>query len=161
MDAYKKYLGATCPIKKDSIHHFVYFAKERELIKNHPLLTHSMFQGAQIMYAWRDLEPQKGVYDFSILKEDYKYLKNYGKKLFIQLQDVTFNPKYKAVPEYLLTAEYEGGAVLQYNDNDKPEGWVAKRWDKKVREQFSLLLQALGKEFDGKIEGINFQETSI
>lgn len=161
IDAYKKYLNATCPVKKDSIKHFVYFAKDRELLKNHPLLSHPMFEGAQIMYAWRDLEPKKGQYNFSILKQDYAYLKKYGKKLFVQLQDVTFNPKYKAVPDYLLTAEYDGGAIMQYNDDNSPGGWVAKRWNKKVRERFALLLEALGKEFDGKIEGINLQETSI
>lgn len=160
-DAYKKYLNAACPVKKDSIQHFVYFAKDRELIKDHPLLSHSMFKGAQIMYAWRDFEPVQGKYDFSVLKQDYEYLKKYKKKLFIQLQDVTFNPKYKAVPDYLLTAEYEGGAVLQYNDDNSAGGWVAKRWNKKVRERFALLLKALGQEFDGKIEGINLQETSI
>jgi hypothetical protein len=161
VDAYKKYVNASCPVEKDSIRHFVYFAKDRELIKDHPLLSHSMFKGAQIMYAWRDLEPGKGKYDFSILKQDYEYLKKYNKKLFLQLQDVTFNPKYKAVPDYLLTPEYDGGAVLQYNDDNSPGGWVAKRWNKKLRERFALLLEALGREFDGKLEGINLQETSI
>ena len=160
-DAYKKYLDAICPIAKDSIRHFVYFAVDRESIINHPFLTHTMFKGAQIMYSWRNFEIQKDHYDFSILKADYEYLKKYGKKIFIQLQDATFNPKYKALPEYLFTDEYDGGAVLQYNDEGKPEGWVAKRWNKKVRERFALLLQALGKEFDGKIEGINLQETAI
>ena len=160
-DAYKKYLDATCPIIKNSIRHFVYFAKDRELIKDHPFLSYSMFKGAQIMYSWRDFETKKGKYDFSILKQDYEYLKKYNKKLFIQLQDVTFNPKYKPVPDYLLTPEYDGGAVLQYNDDDSPGGWVAKRWNKKVRERFASLLKALGQEFDGKIEGINLQETSI
>ena len=160
-DVYKKYLSAGCPISKDSIRHFVYFSRDRQSIINHPLLQHPMFKGAQIMYSWRDLEPRKGLYDFSILKEDYEYLKKYGKKIFIQLQDATFNPNYKAIPEYLFTDEYEGGAVLQYNDEGKPDGWVAKRWNKKVRERFALLLQALGKEFDGKIEGINLQETAI
>ena len=160
-DAYKKYLNADCPVSKDSIQHFVYFARDRESIINHPLLQHPMFKGAQIMYSWRDFETEKGVYDFSILKDDYEYLKKYGKKIFVQLQDATFNPKYKAIPEYLFSAEYEGGAVLQYNDEGKPDGWVAKRWNKKVRERFALLLQALGKEFDGKIEGINLQETAI
>lgn len=160
-DAYKKYVTATCPIPKDSIQHFVYFSRDRDSIIGHPLLTHSMFKGAQIMYSWKDLEPQKGLYDFSKLKEDYEYLKKHQKKLFIQLQDVTFNPKYKAIPAYLLSAEYDGGAVLQYNDNGKAEGWVAKRWNEKVRARFALLLTALGKEFDGKIEGINLQETSI
>ncbi|MEP7377877.1 MAG: hypothetical protein ABI675_31045, partial [Chitinophagaceae bacterium] len=160
-DAYKKYLDAACPVIKDSIQHFVYFANDRVLIKNHPFLSHSMFKGAQIMYSWRDFEPEKGKYDFSILKQDYDYLRKYNKKLFVQLQDVTFNPKYKAVPDYLLTPEYDGGAVLQYNDDNSPGGWVAKRWNKKVRERFALLLKALGQEFDGKIEGINLQETSI
>src|SRR6185503_2567762 len=105
-DAYKKYLSAVCPISKDSIQHFVYFARDRQSIINHPLLQHPMFKGAQIMYAWRDFEPQKGVYDFSILKEDYEYLKKYGKKIFVQLQDATFNPNYKAIPEYLISGEY-------------------------------------------------------
>jgi hypothetical protein len=161
MDAYKKYADAPCPIIKDSIQHFVYFAKDRALIKDHPFLSHSMFKGAQVMYAWRDFEPKKGEYDFSILRQDYAYLRKYNKKLFVQIQDVTFNPKYKAVPDYLMTAEYDGGAVLQYNDDDSPGGWVAKRWNKKVRERFALVLKALGQEFDGKIEGINLQETSI
>lgn len=161
MDAYKKYINATCPIPKDSIQHFVYFARDRESIINHPLLSHPMFKGAQIMYTWRDFEPQKGRYDFSILKQDYKYLKKYGKKIFVQLQDVTFHPQYKAIPDYLLTDEYGGGAVLQYDEEGKPAGWVAKRWDKRVRARFAMLLQALGKAFDGKIEGINLQETAI
>lgn len=161
MDAYKSYLDAACPVKKDSIRHFVYFARDRELIKNHPLLTHTLFTGAQIMYAWSDLEPEKGKYDFTRIKQDYDYLRKYNKKLFVQLQDVTFDPRYKAVPGYLLSSEYDGGAVMQYNDDGSPGGWVAKRWNKKVRERFALLLQALGKEFDGKLEGINLQETSI
>jgi hypothetical protein len=160
-DTYKKYLTAACPVSKDSIQHFVYFGRDRESLTNHPSLLRSLIKGAQIMYSWRDLEPQKGQYDFSILKQDYEYLKKYGKKLFIQLQDVTFDSKYKAIPDYLLTAEYDGGAVLQYNDEGKPAGWVAKRWNKKVRSRFALLLQALGKEFDGKAEGINLQETAI
>ncbi|MES2777335.1 MAG: hypothetical protein V4722_24365 [Bacteroidota bacterium] len=161
VDAYKKYLNATCPIVKDSIHHFVYFSRDRENIIDHPLLQHPRFEGAQIMYSWRDFEVQKGKYDFTILQQDYEYLKKFGKKIFIQLQDATFNPAYKAFPDYLATDEYNGGATYQYNDAGKPEGWVAKRWNKKVRERFALLLQALGTAFDGKIAGINLQETAI
>jgi hypothetical protein len=160
-NAYKKYQSASCPIAKDSIKHFVYFSRDRELIIDHPFLFHPMFKGAQIMYAWRDFERQKGQYDFSILKEDHAYLRKYGKELFVQLQDVTFDPKYKAIPDYLWTDEYGGGGVLGYNDEGKPSGWIAKRWNKKVRERFALLLQAMGNEFDGKIAGINLQETAV
>ncbi|MCG8310911.1 MAG: hypothetical protein MI975_26215 [Cytophagales bacterium] len=160
-DAYKKYINNSCPIPKDSIRHFVYFSRDREAIIGHPLLTNLRFKGAQIMYSWKDLEPKKGQYDFSKIRKDYEYLGKYKKKLFIQLQDVTFNKKYKAIPPYLNSDEYDGGAILAYSDHGLPEGWVAKRWNKKVRERFALLLIALGKEFDGKIEGINLQETSI
>lgn len=160
-DAYKKYVNVTCPIPEDSIRHFVYFSRDRESIKNHSLLSSSRFQGAQIMYSWKELEPEKGKYNFTIIKEDITYLSKYGKKLFIQLQDVTFDIKYKALPNYLLTKEYDGGAVYQYNDDGEPEGWTAKRWNKKVQERFAMLLDAMGNELNEEIEGINLQETAI
>ncbi len=159
-EAYKKYLGATCPLPEDEISHFVYFARDRELIKDHPLLHADRFQGAQIMYSWRQLERQKGQYDFSIIHEDLAYLNGFGKKLFIQIQDVTFDSRYKAIPEYLLTDEYDGGAIQQEDDEGVEGGWIAKRWNKKVQERFALFLTALGQEMDGKIEGINLQETA-
>jgi len=160
-NAFTKYLNATCPITKDSIGHFVYFSGDRDAIIDHPFLKLPLLKGAQIMYAWKQFEPEKGRYDFSMVRKDYDYLKRYHKKIFVQLQDATFGPNDKAVPDYLLTAEYDGGAVQQYDDDGKPFGWVAKRWNKKVRERLALLLEAFGKEFDGKIEGINLQETSI
>jgi len=161
IDAYKQYLGATCPIVADSIKHFVYFARDRELIQNHSFLKIQRIEGAQIMYSWEQLEPEMGQYDFSIIQEDYDYLLSHGKKLFIQLQDATFNPKYVGIPAYLLTEEFNGGSTLQFNDNGVAEGWVAKRWNSKVQNRFALLLQALGKQFDGKAEGINLQESAV
>lgn len=160
-DAYKDYLGAECPIKKDQIKHFVYFAGDRRSLRNHPLLGNERFAGAQIMYSWRRLEPKKDKYDFSIIENDYTYLKSKNKKLFIQLQDATFNVKFNAVPGYLLSAEYDGGALYQRNDDGKPDGWVAKRWNKAVQQRFASLLGALGNRFDGEIEGINLQESAI
>jgi hypothetical protein len=160
-DAYKQYLGASCPLEKDSIRHFVYFARERKAIRDHAFLKVARLEGAQIMYAWRELEPEKDTYDFTAIREDYEYLKAHGKKLFIQFQDATFSPQYKAVPAYLLTPEYDGGTVTQLDDNGKVEGWVAKRWNPAVQKRFALLMLALGKEFDGKIEGINLQESAI
>jgi len=160
-EAYKQYLNATCPLEIDRIKHFVYFARDRELIQDHPLLKLPRIVGAQIMYSWRQLEPRRGEYDFSIIYEDFNYLRSYGKKLFIQFQDVTFNPKYKAIPDYLMTDEFDGGCIQSYNDNGIAEGWIAIRWNTQVQYRFALLMKALGKEFDGKIEGINLQETAI
>ncbi len=161
IDAYKQYLDATCPLEKDSIKHFVYFARDREAIHNHAFLKVERLVGAQIMYPWELLEPEKGKYDFTSIKEDYEYLLSLGKKLFIQLQDATFNPNYVGIPAYLLTEEFNGGANPQFDDNGVKDGWVAKRWDPNVQNRFALLLKALGNEFDGKIEGINLQESAI
>ncbi|MRR24245.1 hypothetical protein EG830_14835 [bacterium] len=161
LDAHKKYIDAACPLEQDSIRHFVYFARDRELIHGHPFLKIERFAGAQIMYPWRQLEPERGKYDFSAIREDYEYLRSYGKKLFIQLQDATFTSAFRGVPEYLLTDEFDGGSVPQINENGRIGGWVAKRWNKQVRDRFALLLNELGKEFDGKVEGINLQETAI
>lgn len=161
IDAYKQYVDASCPIINDSIKHFVYFARERELIHHHPFLKVQRIVGAQIMYSWKQLEPERGVYDFSIIYEDYNYLLAHDKKLFIQFQDVTFDTAYKAIPDYLMTEEFDGGCTKSLDDHGVADGWVTKRWNQQVQHQFALLMKALGKEFDGKIEGINLQESSV
>ena len=161
LESYKKYVNATCPVPKTDIRNFVYVSRDRQSIIDNPFLKNPRFAGAQIMYSWAQLEPKKGQYDFSMIRSDLSYLQSHGKTLFIQLQDATFSPKYKAVPSYLLSSQYDGGVTAQYDDNNAIEGWVAKRWNEKVRERFALLLAALGKGFDGKIEGINLQETAI
>ncbi|MEM7603667.1 MAG: hypothetical protein AAF357_19920, partial [Verrucomicrobiota bacterium] len=51
--------------------------------------------------------------------------------------------------------------IKKQNEKGLATGWIAKRWDEKVRERFALLLGALGREFDGKIEGINLPETAV
>ncbi|MDC7231862.1 MAG: hypothetical protein PQJ58_01425 [Spirochaetales bacterium] len=159
-DAYKEYLNEPERITDSQISHFVYFARDREAIESHSFLGVSRLEGAQIMYAWKQLEPEKGIYDFSLIEKDLQYLEKRGKKLFVQLQDSTFNPGRKAVPDYLLTSEYGGGAVKMINDDGVHEGWAAKKWNPEVQKRFSGLLIELGKQFDGRIEGINLQETA-
>lgn len=161
LNAYKQYQNASCPLQKDKIKHYVYFARDREAIKNHPFLFIERFEGAQIKYTWKQLEPEKGQYDFSIIWEDFHYLLGYNKKLWIQLQDATFSPKRIPVPDYLVTDEYDGGAIEHLNNEGEVDGWVAKRWNQNVQYRFSLLLNALGQAFDGKIGGINLQESAI
>lgn len=148
------------------IKHFVFFSRNRELIHDSTFYSNTGISGAQITYAWRQLEKQKDVYDFTEIEEDLAFLKSTGKKLFIQLQDVTFDSTRFAVPQYILTDSiYHGGANSQYEftTDNKPikAGWVARRWDKNVAKRFHLLLIRLSKQFDGRIEGINLAETSV
>ncbi len=159
-DAYKTYLEASCPIVADNISHFVYFTRDRQRMRGHAFLESERFEGAQIMYAWRQLEKAEGQYDFSVIRSDLEYLKSHGKKLFIQLQDVSFSARYKPVPKYLLKPAYDGG-VVPSKANGKTIGWISKRWNPDVQTRFAALLVALGEEFDGEIEGINLQETAI
>ena len=150
-----------------AITHFIYFGIEREKINDSLFLNCKNASGAQIRYSWKMLEPKKDEYDFEMIKEDFTFLKAHHKELFIQLNDATFDSNRISIPKYLLEDSiYNGGASLQYEfigDEQKPvkAGWTARRWDPAVRERFQKLFMALGKEFDGKIAGINLQETAI
>jgi hypothetical protein len=55
-DTYKKYIYFTCPIPQDSIRHFVYFSRDRELILKHSLLFMPRFQGTGDIYLYRSAE---------------------------------------------------------------------------------------------------------
>lgn len=151
------------------VHHYVFFGQDREMIKEaSSFFETNALEGAQVTYSWRQLEPEKDAYDFSAIREDLAFLTSNEKKLFVQLQDVTFSEARINVPRYLLNeAAYNGGADKQYqildDDEEHPtvDGWMARRWDPAVQERFHKLLLALGKEFDARIEGINFAETSF
>jgi hypothetical protein len=150
------------------VHHYVFFGQDREKIKEAwEFLETKALDGAQVAYSWRQLEPGKDEYDFSLIREDLAFLTSKGKKLFIQLQDVTFNESRINVPLYLLRdSRYNGGADKQYRveggdeEHATVEGWMARRWDPAVQERFHKLLFTLGEEFDGRVEGINLAETS-
>ena len=152
-------------VNAKTVHHYVFFGQDREkLAKASSFFETKALEGAQVTYSWRQLEPRKDQYDFSYIREDLTLLASKGKKLFVQLQDVTFNAARINVPRYLLDDPlYNGGANQQFDEVPTPggDGWVARRWDPAVQERFHKLLFALGKEFDGKIEGINFAESSI
>ena len=149
------------------IHHYVFLGMDREKLKT--AIDLKAFDGAQIAYSWRQLEPGKDEYDFSLIREDLAFLSSKGKKLFVQIQDISFSEKLIPVPRYLLKdAPYNGGADKQYRykfvdhrESDvKVLGWMARRWDENVRARFKKLLVELGNEFDGRIEGVNLAETA-
>jgi hypothetical protein len=151
------------------VHQYVFFGQDREKVgQASGFLETQALEGAQVAYSWRQLEPGRDEYDFGMIREDLAFLASKGKKLFVQFQDVTFNPSRINVPLYLQhDSQYNGGADKQYSiEGDDEghatvEGWVARRWDPAVQERLRKLFSALGKEFDGRIEGINLAETSV
>lgn len=154
-------------IAQEQIKNFIFFELERGRIHDTSFLNNSSAVGAQLKYMWRELEPEENQYNLELIKNDLDFLTLNGKKLFIQLQDVTFDTIYKPAPDYIISDKrYNGGVNIQFETNDKDEilrvdGFVSRRWDKFVAERFKKLLTVLGKEFDGKIEGINLPETSV
>jgi hypothetical protein len=151
----------------ESLQHFVFFGLERDRIKERSFLDTQALAGAQLKYTWRELEPEKDHYNVGLILEDLESLQSKGKKLFIQIQDVSFSEKIINVPEYLRTDPlYGGGANLKYEFEDDAEtkpivdGWVARRWDSAVLDRFRKLMRALGEQLDGRIEGVNLAETS-
>ena len=131
-----------------------------------PLLARPDIGGIQIVYSWRQLEPEKGRYDFSAIEADLALAGKYGKHLFVQLQDRFFLATHRNLPDYLLSdAEYGGGLARQFDNPGEGRpvaaGWVARQWDPDVRARFQALIAALAQRFDGRIHGINLPETAI
>jgi hypothetical protein len=150
-----------------TIDHYVFYGMDREKLVKDQMLDDPFFKGAQVAYFWKQLEPVKDEYDFSLIREDLNFLRSKGKRLWIQLQDVTFNDRWVAVPKYIQNPKYNGGIGRQYiipgEDESKavPRGSATRRWDPAVQERLHKLFEKLASEFDGQIEGINLAETSV
>lgn len=141
---------------------FLYFGRDHERVLDSAFLAHPHVVGAQLTYTWRELEPERDRYAFGPIREQLTFLQRHGKRLFLQISDVTFSER-PPVPEYLLSdSAFHGGAARKYEGGGGVfDGWVARRWDPAVRARFALLFQALAREFDGRIEGVNLPETAI
>src|SRR5438128_8393022 len=84
-------------------HLYVFFNRDRERIAEESFLNTPAIEGAQLKYTWRQLEPQKDRYDFADLRHDLEFLTSKGKRLFIQVQDASFDPSIVPIPRYLLS----------------------------------------------------------
>jgi hypothetical protein len=160
--------AASEPIHPAAPMNFIFFDRERGRIADPAFLGNGSIAGAQLKYTWRELEPERDRYELRPLLADLAFLSKHGKRLFIQLQDVTFEDRDACVPDYLREdSSFGGGVARQYQirgDDEstaRPDGWVARRWDPAVRARFIGLLQALGEELDGRIERINLPETAV
>lgn len=130
------------------------------------LLDRPDIVGAQAQYTWKSLEPTQGHYDFSTIWGDYKNVTAKGKKLWVQIQDRSFDASNDPVPKYMHTPYYNNGSAPSC-DGDNCDvffnitGYVAQQWNPRVRSRYQALLKELALNFDGKITGLNLPETSI
>lgn len=147
------------------VQHFL-FLGQGEIERYQSLLQRSDIAGAQVVYTWKQLEPQKDRYDFSAIERDLASMTALHKALFIQIQDRFFTKDARNVPGYLLTDPDYGGGLVAQMDNPgeglpQAQGWVTQQWNPNVRRRYQRLLQALAKALDGRVYGINLPETAI
>jgi hypothetical protein len=118
------------------------------------------FAGYHVRYAWAALEPNKGVYDFSIIDRDLKTASSDGKKLIIHIHDRNHQKSSRLpVPEYLTKDPiYEGGVYWTSGSKIMPKLWVPA-----VTERYGELFKALGKAFDGNstLAYVAIEETAL
>lgn len=158
-------LATTLPALAKTPENFIY-TSSGELEAASVIIARSDIGGAQIVYNWRSLEPEKDKYNFSQIEKDLARLKVVNKKLFIQIQDRFFEQNARYVPNYLMNdARYGGGISPQFDNpgEGKPigAGWVAQQWNPAVRQRYQALLAAIAKRFDGQVYGVNLPETAI
>jgi len=156
------------PVASREPRHYVFFGLDRERITEPAFVETPALVGAQLKYRWSDLEPRRGEYDFSAITHDLAVLTRQGKRLFVQLQDVSWVEAHPNVPAYLReNPEFHGGVERGVSRPAGDHGrtrfstWVPRRWDPAVSARLIALVKAVAAEFDGKIEGLNFDETSI
>lgn len=146
-------------------HNYVFFRRDHERIADSAFLANPGIVGALLTYTWRELEPTRDHYELGAIREHLRFLGGRGKRLFIQVQDVSFSEQV-VTPDYLRSdTAYHGGIARKYermaDDSARFAGWVARRWDPAVRERFARLLAAIAREFDGAIEGVVLPETAV
>jgi hypothetical protein len=152
--------GATAQSTPSVPKNFIFFDRDRQRITEASFLENRNIVGAQLKYTWRELEPERDRYDLKPILDDLAFLEKHGKKLFVQLQDASFSEAI-LVPAYLLSdTSFHGGVAREYEE-ERFAGYAPRRWDPAVRARFRKLLEVLGKELDGRIEGINLPETAV
>jgi hypothetical protein len=119
-------------------------------------------KGVQVRIWWHELEPQKGVYDFSSINAYLNRLKAQPtpKRLVVRIMDRRFGVSSRSniVPNYLLTQSiYNGGLVRTKN------GYAARLWEAPVMDRLIALYRAIGARYDGDayFEGVMTEETTL
>jgi hypothetical protein len=118
-------------------------------------------EGVQIRVWWHDLEPAKGVYDFSRIDAYLSALATQPtpKRLVIRVMDRRFNTSSPdgIVPSYLRSNYWDGGVARSKT------GYVARLWDPRIMQREIALFQALGKRYDSHplLEGFATEETAL
>jgi len=153
-----------CICKKWNPGHYVYKTGQSTFQDIENVLSNSSnhITGVEIKAQWRDLEPEKDVYNFSIIDEYLEMVKEHDKHLVVMFADRVWHSVERPVPDYLYDDPIYNGGV-EPCDPQKKNGSVARLWDPAVMERSNLLVNALGERYnnDSNFETLDFVESSL
>jgi Beta-galactosidase len=119
-------------------------------------------KGIVLRTSWAETETGMDAYDFAALDAGIERAAAHGKRVFIMMGTKSFSVDDKAVPDYVRTTEYGGGA---YAIEIKRGGYGenAKLWNVKTRDRVIALNQALAARYNtnNNVEGLIFNETAL
>lgn len=122
------------------------------------------FKGINAWHYWREIESGKGAYNFNEMATELAKARSMGKQYWLTMMFKTFATKHTpCVPNYMLTAEYQGGQSVRYNADGSVKYCIAKVWVPAVQARLNALYSALGERFDAdpNFEGIATSENSL
>lgn len=178
-------MAASCPIKPEERVNVKWNPGHYQLIagkKSDAMLTNFIgnfknvpaMKGIQKEYFWSELEPSKGVYDFSEIDADIAKLAAHGKKLAITIKyKYQISAEKSSLPTYILNlpkATVGGVAnVPPYFEQGKPgdgmynKGQHANLGHPGTQAAFKKLLDALAEKYDKNpnFASVSFLETSL
>lgn len=162
----------TTPVKWNPGHYIQLGGKAGDWLVEDTFKTISTMpnvRGVQIREAWSQLEPVKGVYNFSEIDKALAYAETYNKRLWLFLGTKAFTPGGKAVPDYMYSGEY-GQVAYKITINAKEtleqestQGENIALYNDAVRDRLVLLMNALGERYNkhNRFEGVAFNETAM
>jgi hypothetical protein len=118
-------------------------------------------RGIVLRAFWRQLEPEKNVYDFGRI-ERFLHRAAQDKKRFFLLLSTRYFRSGRVAPDYLKTPLYDGG-VYKFKSFKDTFGESITLWDDDTRHRLTLLIQALARRYDGNpnFEGLILTETAF
>lgn len=142
--------------------------EQLEIVYNELKATPAL-KGLQIRLMWDQLEGSRGVYTFGVIDKMLTRLAAMNKKLVVQVKLRGFDKSETIVPDYMKTAEFEGG-FFKYGDycglNCTPTAWHGnglRLWNANVKARLLALMKALGNKYNSHphFQGIGFIETAF
>jgi hypothetical protein len=128
------------------------------------LATNNQYiRGYKSHILWNQLETSRDVYNFSVPISQLNVAQSDGKKLLFHIQDKRFGTQENPfLPNYMLTAEFDGGFYAKYEPSQNKYNTYGRTWLRAYQLRWQKLMRELGKAIDGHpaLAGIIFTETS-